>query len=57
MKYCESKIEAVRGKEFGTEQINYKKKLKFIWDERKRREKDWWKIFWQNMVNFLEKEK
>jgi hypothetical protein len=39
MKYRESKIEAVRKKEFGTEQINHNKKLKFIWDKRKRREK------------------
>jgi hypothetical protein len=51
MKYRESKTEAVRGQEFGTEQINHKKKLKFIWDDRKRREKDCWKILWQNMVN------
>jgi hypothetical protein len=49
MKYRESKIEAVKGKEFGTEQIDHIKKLKFIWDDRKRREKDWWKIFWKNM--------
>jgi hypothetical protein len=45
MKYRESKIEAVRNKEFGTEQINRIKNIKFIWDERKRKEKDWWKIF------------
>jgi hypothetical protein len=51
MKYRESKIEAVRKKEFGTEQINHKKKLKFIWDKRKRRERDWWKIFWKSMTN------
>jgi hypothetical protein len=30
MKYRESKTEAVKGKEFGTEQIDHKKKLKFI---------------------------
>jgi hypothetical protein len=51
MKYRESKIEAVRGKEFGTEQINHKKKLKFIWDKRKSRERDWWKIFWKRITN------
>jgi hypothetical protein len=40
MKYHESKTEICRGQEFGTEQINHKKNLKFIWDDRKRREKD-----------------
>jgi hypothetical protein len=40
MKYRESKIEEVRSTEFGTEQANHKKKLKFIWDKRKRRERD-----------------
>jgi hypothetical protein len=51
MKYRESKIEAVRKKEFGTEQVNHKKKPKFIWDKRKSRERDWWKIFWKSMTN------
>jgi hypothetical protein len=51
MKYREYKIDAVRKKEFGTEQINHKKKLKFIWDKRTRRERDWWKIFWKNISN------
>jgi hypothetical protein len=28
-----------------------------MWNDRKRREKEWWKIFWQNMENcFGEKE-
>jgi hypothetical protein len=40
MKYRESKIEAVKGKEFGKEQIDHIKKLKFIWDERKRKGKE-----------------
>jgi hypothetical protein len=39
MKYRESKIEAVRKKEFGTEEANQKKKLKFIWDKRKSRKR------------------
>jgi hypothetical protein len=51
MKYRESKFEAVRKEEFGTMQKNHNKKLKDKWNDRKRREYDWWKIFWQNMVN------
>jgi hypothetical protein len=45
MKYRESKEELIEDKDFGVIQIEQKKKLKFIWEKRRKRERDWWKIF------------
>jgi cell division protein FtsB len=53
MKYCESKEEVIEDTDFGAIQIEQKKKLKFIWGKRRRRERDWWKIFWKNMTNYF----
>jgi hypothetical protein len=50
MKYCKSKEEVKEETNFGVIQIEQKKKLKFIWEKR-RRERDWWKIFRKNMTN------
>jgi hypothetical protein len=36
-------------KDFGVVQIEQKKKLKFIWEKRRRKEREWRKIFWKNM--------
>jgi hypothetical protein len=51
MKYFESKEEVKEDTDFGVIQIEQKKKLKFIWEKRRKRERDWWKIFWKNMTN------
>jgi hypothetical protein len=51
MKYCESKEEVKEEKDFGVIQIEQKRKLKLIWEKRRKRERDWWKIFWENMSN------
>jgi hypothetical protein len=51
MKYCESKEDVKVDTDFGVIQIEQKKKLKFIWENRRKREKDWWKIFWKNVTN------
>jgi hypothetical protein len=51
MKYCESKEEVKEDTDFGIIQIEQKKKLKFIWKKRRRRERDRWKICWKNMTN------
>jgi hypothetical protein len=51
MKYCESKEEVKDDTDFGVMQIEQKKRLKFIREKRRKRERNWWKIFWNNMVN------
>jgi hypothetical protein len=51
MKYCESDEEIREETEFGTIQIEQVKKHKFKWEKRRKREKEWWKEFWNNLVN------
>jgi hypothetical protein len=40
MKYCESKEEVKEDTDFGVIQIEQKRRLKFIWEKR-RRERNW----------------
>jgi hypothetical protein len=49
MKYCESKEETKENEEFDNIQKKQKQKLIYIWDKRKRKEREYWKIFWNRM--------
>jgi hypothetical protein len=49
MKYCESKKYIEKNLEFGSLQIEEKQVLRYIWDKRRRKEREYWKGFWDRM--------
>jgi hypothetical protein len=45
MKYCDLKDEVKEEKEFGYIQKEQRRKLKYILEKRRKRERDWWIFF------------
>jgi hypothetical protein len=50
MKYCDLKDEVKEEKEFGYIQKEQRRKIKYIWEKRRKRERDCLKFFWKNMT-------